>query len=98
MGSLAHIGEAHASASVFYSAVAATLHRMPAPEIAQECRAQNRTKKRIFGYGFGYGSLDMKNVYLGTKNVSLDAKNGSFDMAISFWIWPLVVFGARRKY
>ena len=61
--------------------------------------ARNRTgmprpkshEKTDFGYGFGYVSLDTKNVSLDTKNVSLDTKNVSLDMAISLWIWPLVV-------
>jgi hypothetical protein len=64
---------------------------MPAPKIAQECRAEIRTKKRIFLYGFGYGSLDKKNGSLDTKNGSFDTKNGSFDMAIYFWIWPYLL-------
>ena len=60
--------------------------------------ARNRTgmprpkshEKTDFGYGFGYVSLDTKNVSLDTKNVSLDTKNVSLDMVISLWIWPLV--------
>jgi hypothetical protein len=54
--------------------------------------ARNRTRmprpksheKTDFLYGFGYGSLDTKNVSLDTKNGSLNTKNGSLDMVISF--------------
>ena len=67
---------------------------MPAPEIAQECRAQNRTKKRIFLYGFGYGSLDTKKgpriwPYLfGYGHIFLDmAVGGFFDLVSNFSGW-----------